>query len=38
MLKNEKLKVEIIQLHYNIPIAIYKEKWKIVKLVIRNYW
>ena len=25
-------------MHYDIPVVGYKEKWKITKLVIRNYW
>jgi len=36
--KNEKLRVEIIQLHHNVPVAGYGEKWKMTKLVMRNYW
>ena len=35
--KDKKLRVEIIQLHHDIPIAEYKEKWKMTELVIRNY-
>jgi len=38
VLKNEELKTEIIWLHHNVLMAEYEEKWKIVKLVIRNYW
>ena len=37
MLKDEELKIEIIQLHYNIPVAEYREKQKITELVMRNY-
>ena len=36
--KNEKLRVEIIQLHHDIPIAGYGGQWKMVELVTRNYW
>ena len=36
--KNEKLRVEIIQLYHNVPVAGYGEKWKMTKLVMRNYW
>ena len=36
--KNKKLKVEIIQLHYDIPVTKYGGKQKMVELVIRNYW
>jgi len=36
--KDEKLRVEIIQLHYNVLVAGYREKWKTMKLVMRNYW
>ena len=35
--KNEELKVEIIQLHYNILVARHRGKWKITELVTRNY-
>ena len=38
MLKNEKLKVEIIQLYYDILAVGYKERQKITELVMRNYW
>jgi len=36
--KNEELKVEIIQLHYDIPVAGHRGKWKTIELVMRNYW
>ena len=36
--KNEKLRVEIIQLHHDIPIAGHGGQWKMVELVTRNYW
>ena len=36
--KNEKLRVEIIWLHHDIPIAGYGEQWKTIELVTRNYW
>ena len=36
--KNEELRAEIIQLHYNVPVASHEEKWKMTELVIRNYW
>ena len=36
--KDEKLRVEIIQLHHNGPVARYREKWKTMELVMRNYW
>jgi len=38
MPRDEKLKVEIIWLHYNMPIAGHEEQWKIVELVTRDYW
>ena len=37
MLKDETLRVEIIQLQHNIPVAGHREKWKITELVTRNY-
>jgi len=36
--KYEELRVEIIQLYYNVPIAGYGERWKMMELVTRNYW
>jgi len=38
VLKNKALRIDIIQLYYNIMVADYREKWKITKLVTRNYW
>ena len=32
------LQLEVIWLHHNILAAKYREKWKIIGLVIRNYW
>ena len=37
MLKDKKLRVVIIQLHYNILVTEYRERWKTMKLVTRNY-
>ena len=36
--KDEKLRVEIIWLHHDTPIAGYRGQWKTVELVTRNYW
>jgi len=38
VLKDEKLRVEIIQLHHDMLIAGHGGQWKIVELVTRNYW
>ena len=38
VLKDKKLRVEIIWLHHNTPIAGHGGQWKIVELVTRNYW
>ena len=38
MPKDEELRTEIIQLHYDVPMAGHGEKWKTVELVTRNYW
>ena len=35
--KDKKLRMEIIQLHHNTPIAGHREQWKTVEMVIRNY-
>ena len=36
--KNKELRVEIIQLYYNILVVEYKKRQKITKLVTRNDW
>ena len=36
--KDKKLRVEIIQLHYDIPIGEHKEQQKTVELITRNFW
>jgi len=38
MPRDEKLRLEIIQLHHNMLIAGHGGQWKIVELVTRNYW
>ena len=38
VLKDEKLRIEIIKLHHNVLIARYGERYKTMKLVMRNYW
>ena len=38
VLKDKKLKVEIIWLHHNVLVAEYRERWKIIELVTRNDW
>ena len=38
MLKDEELRVEIIQLHHDVPAAGHGGRWKTVELVTRNYW
>ena len=36
--KDEQLRVEVIQLHHDVPAAGYRGRWKTVELVMRNYW
>ena len=38
VLKNEELRTEVIWLHYDVPAAGHGGRWKMVELVIRNYW
>jgi len=38
MLKDEVLRVEIIQLHHDVLVVDHERKWKITELVTRNYW
>jgi len=37
VLKDKELKVEIIWLHHDMPVAGHEGKWKITELVTRNY-
>jgi len=36
--KDEELRVEVIRLHHDVPVAGHGERWKTVELVTRNYW
>jgi len=36
--KDEELRAEVIQLHYNILAVGHGGRWKTVELVMRNYW
>ena len=36
--KDNKLRTEIIRLHYDMPVGEHRRQWKIVKLVTRNFW
>ena len=36
--KNEKLRVEVIQLHYDVLVVEHKRRQKTMELVTRNYW
>ena len=38
VLKDKKLRVEIIWLHHDVLVVGHGGKWKITELVIRNYW
>ena len=38
MLKDEELRVEVIQLHPAVPAVGHEGRWKTVELVMRNYW
>ena len=35
--KDEELRAEVIQLHYDVPAAGHGGRWKMVELVMRNY-
>jgi len=35
--KDEELRVEVIQLHHDVPVAGHRGRWKTVELVTRNY-
>jgi len=36
--KDEKLRVEVIWLHHDIPVGEHGEQWKMLELVTRNFW
>ena len=36
--KDDKLRAEIIRLHYDILVGGHRGQWKIVELVTRNFW
>jgi len=36
--KDEMLRAEIIRLHHDMPVRRHGEQWKMVELVIRNFW
>jgi len=36
--KDEELRIEIIKLHHNVPVARHRRRWKITELVTRKYW
>jgi len=35
--KNKELRMEVIQLYYNVPVAEHEDGWKTIELVTRNY-
>jgi len=37
ILRDKKLRIEIIQLHYDMPVIGHESRWKMMELVIRNY-
>jgi len=36
--KDETLRAEIIRLHYDMPVGGHRGQWKMVELVMRNFW
>jgi len=38
ILKDEKLRTEMIWLHHDVLVAGHRGRWKTLKLVTRNYW
>ena len=37
-MKDDKLQVEIIRLHHDMPVGGYGGQWKTVELVTQNFW
>ena len=38
VLKKKVLRIKIIWLYHNVPVARHGGKWKMTELVTRNYW
>ena len=38
MLKDKALRIEIIQLYYNVLVVGQRERQKIIEIVMRDYW
>ena len=38
ILKDEKLRAEVIRLYHDMPVRGHRGQWKIAKLVTRNFW
>ena len=38
ILKDEELRTKVIRLYYDVPVAEHEGRWKIMELVMRNYW
>ena len=36
--KDEELRIEVIWLHHDTPVAKHRGRWKMTELVTRNYW
>ena len=36
--KDDKLRVEIIRLHHDMPVGEHRGQWKTVELVTQNFW
>ena len=36
--KDTELRAEVIQLYHDVPVAGHRGRWKMVELVMRNYW
>jgi len=37
ILKNKRLRIEVVWLYHNILVAKYKDRWKTIELATRNY-
>ena len=38
ILQDKKLRAEVIQLYYDMPVGEYRGQWKTTELVTRNFW
>jgi len=38
VLRDDKLRAEVIRLYHDMPVGEHRGQWKMAKLVMRNFW